>query len=56
VTPDDAENFCEEDEDLQEVFARYDSGPRGITGPPVDAAAQIRWGRDYIQRTYGRRS
>jgi hypothetical protein len=31
-----AENFCEEDEDPEEVFAWFDAGPHGMTAPPGD--------------------
>ena len=56
MTPDEAGRFYEDDEDPQGVWARYHAGPHGITGPPDgwDAAAQVRWGRAYIDAKYGR--
>jgi hypothetical protein len=38
MTPEEAENFYEEDEDPREVFAWFDAGPHGVTARP--AAAQ----------------
>jgi hypothetical protein len=38
MTPEEAANFYEEDEDPAEVFAWFDAGPHGVTTPP--AAAQ----------------
>jgi hypothetical protein len=37
MTPEEAENFYEEDEDPAEVFAWFDAGPYGVTAPPVGA-------------------
>lgn len=37
MTPEEAENFYEEDEDPAEVFAWFDAGPHGVTAPPVGA-------------------
>jgi hypothetical protein len=35
-----AENFCEEDEDPEEVFAWFDAGPHGMTAPPGPRAGE----------------
>jgi hypothetical protein len=35
MTPEEAENFYEEDEDPREVFAWFDAGPHGITARPA---------------------
>jgi hypothetical protein len=32
MTPEEAANFCEDDEDPREVFARFDAGPHVVTG------------------------
>jgi hypothetical protein len=37
MTPEEAENFYEEDEDPAEVFAWFDVGPHGVTAPPAGA-------------------
>lgn len=37
MTPEEAENFYEEDEDPAEVFAWFDAGQHGVTAPPVGA-------------------
>jgi len=55
LTLEDAAVFREDDQDPQEIFARYDAGPHGVTSPPGGPVTQIRWAREYINRTYGRR-
>lgn len=35
MTPEEAENFSEEDEDPRAVFAWFDAGPHGVTGRPA---------------------
>lgn len=56
MTPEEAGGFYEDDEDPAKVFARFDSGPHGVTvSPGFDPAAQVRAGWDYIRRVYGRR-
>jgi hypothetical protein len=35
MTPEEAENFYEEDEDPREVFAWFDAGPDGVTARPA---------------------
>lgn len=37
MTPEEAANFYEEDEDPAEVFAWFDAGPHGVTTPPATA-------------------
>ena len=37
MTPEEAENFYEEDEDPAEVFAWFDAGPHSVTAPPAGA-------------------
>ena len=34
MTPEEAENFYEEDEDPREVFAAFEQGVKGVTAPP----------------------
>ena len=36
VKVEEAERFYEEDEDPREVFAAFDAGQKGRTGPPRD--------------------
>jgi hypothetical protein len=35
MTPEEAENFAEDDEDPGEVFAWFDADPHGITAHPA---------------------
>jgi hypothetical protein len=37
MTPDEAANFYEEDEDPQKIFARFDAAPKIITTRPTYA-------------------
>ena len=57
MTPEEAENFYEEDEDPQEVFVWFDSGPHEVTARP--AAVQEPLEQDVVTRVlasglYGR--
>jgi len=40
MTPDEAANFYEEDEDPREVFAWFDAAPHGLTRRPTVVTAQ----------------
>lgn len=57
MTPGEARDFYEDDEDPAKVFAAYDAGGKVITAPPADwqtsCAAQVRWGLGYIRDRYG---
>ncbi len=35
MTPEEAKDFHEDDEDPQKVFAAFDAGPRGVTARPA---------------------
>jgi hypothetical protein len=37
MTPDEALGFYEEDEDPEQIFARFDAGPKSVTARPTDA-------------------
>lgn len=39
MTPEQAEQFYEEDEDPKKIFALFDSGEKGVTTAPADVAA-----------------
>lgn len=43
MTPEQAENFYEEDEDAREVFAWFDAGLHGVTAQPagVQSAPEV---------------
>lgn len=47
MTPEEAGNFHEDDEDPQEILARFDAAQR------ITAAKQVRRGIDYICQRYG---
>ena len=40
MTPEEAANFYEEDEDPREVFTWFDAGPHGVTAYPAAVTAQ----------------
>jgi hypothetical protein len=40
VTPEQAAEFCEEDEDPDAVFAWFDAGPHGLTKRPDHPASE----------------
>jgi hypothetical protein len=54
VTPEEARDFYEDDEDPAAVFARFDAGPHVVTARPgYSAIEQVRHALDYIRSTYG---
>jgi len=50
MTPEEAANFYEEDEDAAEVFAWFDAGPHGVTTP--SAGAQQPPSREVVARVF----
>lgn len=39
MTPEQAAQFYEEDEDPKKIFALFDSGEKGVTAAPADVAS-----------------
>ena len=55
MTPEEAANFYEADEDAEALFAKYDAAPKGITARPstLGPASQENYGPNFIRYTAG---
>ena len=51
MTPEEAANFYEADEDAELLFAKYDAAPKGLTARPIQPATQT-YPPNYIVYSY----